>query len=80
MADEQTQVRELAASLGCMTREEFELLVSVEDTTADAWRRRGKGPRWIRAGNRVFYPRDAVRQWFESLVREPATVPAKEAL
>ena len=38
-----------------------ELNVSV--SALQAWRREGKGPRWLRVGGRIRYPRAWVREW-----------------
>lgn len=75
MADttDMDRLRQLAASLDCMTDEEFQLLADATPGTTEAWRKRGKGPSYIRLGRRVLYPRKAVAQHLEALTRERNT-------
>jgi hypothetical protein len=35
--------------------------------TARFWRQTGKGPRWVKIGKRVLYPRDAVEEYDRKL-------------
>jgi hypothetical protein len=70
----------LADRLDCLTEEDLLLLADVTPTTADAWRKRGEGPAYIRAGKRFLYPRAAVAEWLEGRVRERRVLPAKGLL
>lgn len=63
------RIRELAESLDCFIEEDFQALAAVKPGTAEAWRKRGTGPAYIRLGNRVLYEREAVRQFLQTLVR-----------
>ena len=65
-----SRVQELAESLDCMTEQDFQLLAEITPGTAEAWRKRRKGPDYIRIGNRVLYPRKAVAKHLDSLTRE----------
>ena len=75
-----TRISEIAKSLDCLTEEDFAALAGVKATTADDWRRRGKGPAYVRLGTRYLYPRTAVAEFIRANVHEQRTVPAKEAL
>ena len=65
-----SRVQVLAESLDCMTEQDFQLLAEITPGTAEAWRKRRKGPDYIRIGNRVLYPRKAVAKHLDSLTRE----------
>jgi len=64
------RIRRMADSLGCLVEDDFRLLAGATRGTVEAWRKRGQGPAYIRLGNRVLYPRDAVSDYLRSLVRE----------
>lgn len=74
------RVRSLAASLDCLTEEEFCALYDISPVTARAWRKRGTGPAYIIAGCRTLYPRRCVAADLQTRLRERAAVPAKELL
>jgi hypothetical protein len=74
------RLRQLAASMDCITDEEFQLLSDTTPGTTEAWRKRGKGPSYLRIGNRVLYPRKAVAKYLETLVRERVATSAKDLL
>lgn len=74
------RVRELAASLDCIAEQDLCLLARIAPTTAEAWRKRGKGPAYVLIGNRFLYPRAAVSEFLHTLVRERRPVSAKGAL
>ena len=63
------RIGHLARSLDFFTEEDFASLAGIKASTAEAWRKRGKGPRFVRLGNRVLYPRDAVLEHLRSLER-----------
>ena len=71
------RVREIADSLNCLIEEDFQALADVKPGTAEAWRKRGHGPSYIRLGNRYLYPKRAVAEHIETLVRDRVEVPAK---
>lgn len=64
------RLRTLADRLDCLIEEDFQLLAEITPGTAEAWRKRRKGPDYIRIGNRVLYPRKAVAMHLESLAHE----------
>jgi len=74
------RIREIAESLDCFIEEDFQALADVKPGTAEAWRKRGQGPAYIRLGNRVLYERAAVRDFLRTLVRERVGGSAKEQL
>ena len=68
--DNESTVRELARSLDCIEDSELQALAKVKASTTEAWRKRGKGPAYIIFGNAILYPRSAVAEYLQSLVRE----------
>jgi hypothetical protein len=73
-------VRELAQGFDALTEDQFHLLCAITPATAESWRRTGRGPRWLRIGNRVLYPRQGVAEFLESQVREPAASTVRRSL
>ena len=57
------RVRALADALGCLTEGDLLALARVKPSTAESWRKRGTGPAYVLLGNRVLYPREAVRKY-----------------
>ena len=74
------RARALALALDYMTEADLCELCSITPNTAEAWRKRHKGPRYTLAGNSVLYPRAAVREFLDSQVRERAASAGKDAL
>ena len=74
------RVADLARSLDHLSEDDFCTLAGIRETTADAWRRRGKGPTHVRVGTRVLYPRASVAAWLETLVRPRARRVAEASL
>lgn len=74
-----TRLQVLADSLACMTEEDFALVANITLSTAEAWRKRRKGPSFIRIGNRVLYPTQGVADHLSTLIRT-AYLPTKELL
>ena len=66
---------DLASRVGCLSEQEVAALAGVKLSTLDAWRKRGKGPSYIRFGCNVLYPRQAVSEYLQSLVRERSLAP-----
>jgi predicted DNA-binding transcriptional regulator AlpA len=54
------------------TLEEFATVCRTNVATVRYWRRVGVGPRGVRVGRRVLYPRSAVLAWFEDLIDQQA--------
>ena len=69
-SDNEASVRELARSLDCIPDAELQALAKVKASTTEAWRKRGKGPAYIVFGNAILYPRSAVAEYLQTLVRE----------
>ena len=69
-AHEVGRLQALADGLDCMTDDDLQLLANVTPGTAEAWRKRGQGPAFIRIGNRVLYTRKAVAEFLDSRTRE----------
>lgn len=74
-----TRLQVLADSLACMTEEDFALFADITPSTAEAWRKRHKGPAFIRIGNRVLYPIKGVADHLSTLART-VYLTAKELL
>lgn len=68
------RLRALADSLDCMTEQDFILLTDTTAGTAQAWRKRGKGPDYILAGNRFFYPRSSVASYLATCTRQRSDI------
>lgn len=71
---------DLADRLDCLTEFDLLLLADITPTTAEAWRKRGEGPGYIRAGNRYLYPRAEVSKWLSGRVRERNGVSGRASL
>lgn len=63
------QVQLLASSLDCLTEQDLCALFAITPGTAEAWRKRRKGPAYALVGNRVLYPRQSVREFMERQIR-----------
>lgn len=74
------RARVLAESLDCLTEQDVCELYDIELSTAENWRKRGKGPEYILAGNRYLYPRAAVAADLESRTRKRQCGAGKAAL
>ena len=68
---DQERVCTLAQSMDCIIEADLCLLAGITAGTAETWRKRGRGPAYILAGNKYLYPRKAVVEFLESNVREP---------
>jgi hypothetical protein len=66
---EDARLRALADSLDCLTEQDLMLLTKTTECTVQAWRKRGKGPDYILAGNRYLYPRKAVAGFLSTRTR-----------
>ncbi len=69
-AADSERVRVLAQSLDCIPEPDLCLLADITPSTAENWRKRGKGPAYILMGNRYLYPRQAVAEYLQRNVRE----------
>jgi hypothetical protein len=77
---EAERVRELAQQIECISEADFCLLADITPGTAEAWRKRGKGPAYALIGNRYLYPRQAVAEFMAGAVRQRRTISAKDLL
>jgi len=71
---------ELATRVDCFTESDLCLLTDASPATLKTWRKRGDGPAYFMAGNRVLYPRAAVTDWMQTRLRERRTVEARGVL
>jgi len=70
---EHAELAELAESIGCFSEPQFQKLTDTELSTLDAWRKRGQGPAYVRLGCRLFYPKEAVREFIAQRMRRRDT-------
>jgi hypothetical protein len=75
-----SRVQALAQSLDCLTEQDLCALYGITEGTAEAWRKRRKGPAYILAGNSYLYPRTSVAADLQARVRQPVEVPVKALL
>lgn len=71
--DPRSTFRELAHSMDCLTEEEVQTLTGWKDSTIDAYRKRGKGPSYIRIGKNFIYPRSGISAFLSSHTKERNT-------
>jgi hypothetical protein len=71
--DAVNRAQSLALAMDYLTEQDLCALCGITASTAEAWRKRHKGPLYSLAGNRVLYPRAAVREFLDSQVRERIT-------
>lgn len=78
--EDRERARELARSLDCLSEEDFCILADVTPKTAEAWRKRGKGPAYVLIGNRFLYPRGKIAEFLQGRVRERIQIAARAVL
>ena len=49
-----------------LTPAELREWLKVSESTMNQWRWLNRGPRWIKVGRHVRYPRAAVREWLDA--------------
>ena len=74
------RLRALADRLDCLTEQDFMLLTDTTEGTVESWRKRGRGPDYILAGNRYLYPRQAVATFLAASTRQRNSTLGKELL
>lgn len=74
------RAQSLAQSLDCLTEQDLCALYGITPNTAEAWRKRRKGPAYILAGNNYLYPRSSIAADLQSRVRDRIEAPAKAFL
>lgn len=62
--------RELARELGFMTEEQLSVLAGVKVSTVEDWRKRAKGPNFIRFGSSFYYAFSDVKEYMQSKVSD----------
>jgi hypothetical protein len=62
-------VSALAKELDCFIEQELCVLCDIKAVTAEKWRKTHTGPAYIMVGNRVLYPKDAVRAFLARKIR-----------
>jgi hypothetical protein len=67
---EHDRIRFLAESLDYISEPDFCLFAGITPKTAETWRKRGKGPAYVLIGTRYLYPRQALADHLQTLVRE----------
>ena len=67
-------------ALDCMLEDDLNVLTGTVPGTTEAWRKRGKGPAYVVAGNRVLYPRAAVAAYLADKTRDRTRVSVADAL
>lgn len=70
----------LAQSLDCLVEADLCLLADITPSTAESWRKRGKGPAYVLVGNKYLYPRSSLLEFLQRNVRARINVPAKGLL
>lgn len=72
--------RELAAKVGCITREDYCTLADITDGTEEAHRKRGKAPPYVVLGCSILYPTASLAEHLQTLVRKRQRNVAAEVL
>lgn len=80
MENADIRFRDLAHSLDCLTEGDLQVLAGCTPLTAEAWRKRGTGPDYIRLGNNYLYPRKAMAEFLAARVRVRPTPSMKGQL
>ena len=80
MSKQPRNVEALIESVDCLSEDELNNLADIKPGTAEAWRKRGKGPAYVLLGNRYLYPRSKVSTWLREHVRERRAVHVKGVL
>lgn len=75
-----SRLAQLASDLGHLTEQDMLLLADVTPGTLEAWRKRGQGPAYVLAGNRYFYPREAVSAWLGGRTKSRDWTSVRETL
>ena len=66
-------LREIAHSLGCLIPSEIQALTGWSESTLEAYRKRGKGPAFVKAGKHYLYPRSGVAEFMAENTRARQT-------
>jgi hypothetical protein len=63
---------QLAQEVDCWTADELMAFTGCTAATLENWRKRGKGPAYILAGNNYLYQRSAVVRWLKDKNSSPS--------
>src|ERR1017187_6944458 len=70
MISERTQPSGTSLRDGLLSPEDLAQNLGLSPATLADWRSQGKGPAYLKAGRRVWYPRDHVEHWMRTQIRE----------
>lgn len=62
-------LRGLAHSLDCLVPDELSTLTGWSSATLEAYRKRGKGPAFVKVGKHYLYPRSAITEFLAENIR-----------
>src|SRR5208283_3072272 len=62
---------------GLLSPQELAENLGLSPTTLADWRSQGRGPAYLKAGRKIWYPRTRVDQWLQAQVRETCYVATK---
>ncbi len=62
-------LRGLAHSLDCLVPDELSTLTGWSSSTLETYRKRGKGPAFIKVGKHYLYPRSAISEFLAENLR-----------
>lgn len=67
----------LAQMVGCLDEHGVATLAGVKPSTLEAWRKRGKGPAYVRLGSNYLYPIVALTDFITTKVKANVTLHAR---
>ena len=67
-------LREIAHSLDCLIADEVQTLTGWTSGTLEAYRKRGKGPSFIKTGKHFLYPRSGITAFMADNTRERSVI------
>lgn len=75
------RISTLAIALDVIAEADLCALAGITPATAEAWRKRQRGPAYVLLGRKYYYPRQAVAEYLQSLLRDRRpTLSAKDLL
>ena len=72
-----TDLGTLAQMVGCLDEHGVATLAGVKASTLEAWRKRGKGPAYVRLGSNYLYPIPALQDFITTKVKANTTIHAR---
>lgn len=61
----------LRAKADLLTAQEFAAMLDVSMHTIESWRKKGRGPRFVRLERQVYYRNADIKEWIASNVEHP---------